>query len=138
METTASNELVAFLQKQAGEYLRSAIHYDEEDYELLYLREDLSDIEADTSTDEFVAYYRQKSREQDPERPFDLGNDHCTVSIYDEAILFHFTQGANVGTIITLSPEAGRDIIEFTTKCLEQLHRNSPQDIDAVPKWLQA
>jgi hypothetical protein len=137
MDTTASNDLVGFLRDQAGEYLRAAIHYTDDDYELLYLRDDLDDVEADATTDEFVAYYRQKSREQEPERPFDLGHDHCTVSIYDEAILFHFTQDENVGTVITLSPEAGRDIIEFTTNCLEQLHLNSPQEIGAVPTWLQ-
>ncbi|WP_348612160.1 DUF7522 family protein [Halobaculum rarum] len=131
------NELVQFLHTEAGEYLRTALHYTATDYETLYLRDDVDAAYTGGGMDEFVAYYRQKSREQEPDRPFDLGNDHCTVSIYDEAILFHFTQGENVGTIITLSPEAGRDIVQFITECLEQLYHNSPQEIDDVPTWLR-
>lgn len=139
METSDTDGLIGFLREQADEYLRSAIQYSASDHELLYLRDDGDEnIPEDRELAEFVAHYRRLSREQEPDRPFDLGSDHCTVTIYDEAILFHFTQGEDVGTLITLAPEAGRDIVAFTTKCLEQLHFNSPQEIRNVPTWLRS
>ncbi|MFC7136442.1 hypothetical protein ACFQRB_07655 [Halobaculum litoreum] len=39
--------------------------------------------------------------------------------------------------MVTLAPEAGRDIVQFITECLEQLYHNSPQEIDDVPAWLR-
>ncbi|WP_058365987.1 DUF7522 family protein [Haloparvum sedimenti] len=138
MEPGNTDELVAFLKEQAGEYLRSAIQYSTSDHELLYLRDGDEHIPEDEELADFVDHYRRLSRQQEPDRPFDLGTDHCTVTIYDEAILFHFTQSENVGTLVTLAPEAGRDIVAFTTKCLEQLHFNSPQEIRNVPTWLRS
>jgi hypothetical protein len=58
------------------------------------------------------------------------------VDFYDEAILFHFTQGEEVGTVITLSPEAGKDITQFITECIALLHRSSPQEISNEPEWV--
>ncbi|MGB9987103.1 DUF7522 family protein [Salarchaeum japonicum] len=137
MPEQPANELVEFLREQAGDYLRAAIHYTEHDHDVLYIRDDVAGDYTDAELATFVDHYRTKSREQQPDRPFDLGHDHCTISVYDEAILFHFTLTTTVGTIITLAPEAGRDIVQFITHCLEQLHHNSPQSIGPVPTWLQ-
>lgn len=136
MPKAAAGDLVKFLQKQAGEYLRGAVHYTADDYEMLYLRDDVDTLSSDEEMQELFEYYRQVNRDQNNVRPFDLGNNHCTVDFYDDAILFHFTQGSDVGTVITLAPEAGRDIIQFITECLAQLHKNSPQEISAAPDWL--
>lgn len=137
MAKAAAGALVKFLQKQAGDYLRGAVHYTADDYETLYLRDDVGALYSGEKMQELFEYYRQVNRDQTLAPPFDLGNDHCTVDFYDDAILFHFTQGDDVGTVITLAPEAGRDIIQFITECLEQLHKNSPQEIGAAPDWLR-
>lgn len=137
MGDTRPTDLVQYLRGEAGDYLRAALHYSEDNYEVLHVRDDVDARYTDEELGEFVEYYRGKRRQLAPDRPFELGNDHCTVSVYDEAILFHFTQGTGVGTIVTLSPEAGRDIVQFITACLEQLYHNSPQDIDNVPTWLR-
>ncbi|WP_335998526.1 DUF7522 family protein [Halorientalis halophila] len=136
MPKSAANELVEFLDDRAGEYLRGAVHYSESDYEVLYLRDDVNERYTDETLAELFEYYREQNRAREREKPFDLGNDHCTVDFYDEAILFHFTQGDDVGTVITLDPGAGRDVNQFIVECLEQLHRNSPQRIDAAPDWI--
>lgn len=136
MSGDAVNRLVTYLDDRAGEYLRGAIQYTDDDYRVLFLR---SDVEADYSErnlEEFCEYWRV--REDGSEgAPFSLGNVHCTVRFYDEALLFHFAQGEDVGTVVTLDPEAGRDIVTFITHCLELLHRDSPQTIEHVPTWLQ-
>jgi hypothetical protein len=132
----SASRLVDFLKEQAGEYLRGAIHYSGDEYVSLYMRDDIDALYSPEGMEELADYYRKKNREQVDEEPFDLGINHCTVNFYDGAILFHFTQGTELGTVITLDPEAGRDIIGFITDCLEQLHYNSPQDIPRAPTWL--
>ncbi|WP_336036824.1 DUF7522 family protein [Halobacterium yunchengense] len=136
MVTTGADELVAFLQGEAGEYLRGAVYYSPTDHEVLYLRDDLEDRYGDAELAELFAYYRDQNRKAAAVEPFDLGTDHCTVHFYDEAILFHFVQPGPSGTVITLEPEAGRDVVQFITRCLKQLHENSPQSI-AAPEWLR-
>jgi hypothetical protein len=137
MPEESANRLVDFLKQEAGEYLRGAIHYTGDDYVSLYMRDDIKDLYSSEKMDKLAAYYRQENRKQNSEEPFDLGMNHCTVNFYDDAILFHFTQGENLGTVITLEPEAGRDIVGFITKCLKQLHDNSPQEISMAPTWLK-
>ncbi|WP_232820477.1 hypothetical protein [Halorussus litoreus] len=137
MPQESANRLVEFLEERADEHLRGAIHYSEDGYESLYLREDVDAMYSDKKMTDLAEYYRQQSRVQSSDKPFALGNCHCNVSFYDDAILFHFSQGDKIGTVITLEPEAGRDIVGFITKCLELLHFDSPQSITNAPKWLR-
>lgn len=130
-----ANQLVDFLEDQAGDTLRGAVHYTKDDYEVIYLRDDVEALYPDEKLEELFQYYRRRNAEKSDPAPFDLGNRHCSVACYDDAILFHFTQGESVGTVITLDPEAGRDMLSFITDCLEQLHYNSPQEIDNAPVW---
>lgn len=136
MPKESATRLVGFLERQAGEYLRGAIHYSADEYVTIYMRDDVDALYPPEKMEELAEYYRQVNRNQTAEEPFDLGTNHCTVNFYDDAILFHFTQGEELGTVITLEPEAGRDIVSFITDCLEQLHYNSPQEIPRPPTWL--
>jgi hypothetical protein len=137
MPQESANRLVEFLEGQADEYLRGAIHYSTDGYESLYMRDDIAGLYSDEGMEDLCEYYREQSQVQTSEEPFALGNCHCNVSFYDEAILLHFSQGDDIGTVVTLDPEAGRDIVGFITNCLERLHYDSPQSIENVPKWLQ-
>jgi len=136
METAGADELVGFLRREAGDYFRGAVYYTETDHEVLFMRDDVADLYTDEELAELFDYYRDQNRKQAEVEPFDLGSDHCTVHFYDDAILFHFMQRAASGAVITLSPEAGRDIVQFITRCLKQLHDNSPRSVDA-PAWLR-
>jgi len=136
MADTAAEELVSFLRSEAGEYLRGAIAYTETDHDVLLLRDDVADLYTEAELTELFAYYRDQNRKQVGVAPFDLGNNHCTVNFYDDAILFHFIEDDAAGMVITMSPEAGRDIVQFITRCLKQLHENSSQSVQA-PEWLR-
>jgi hypothetical protein len=137
MTQESASRLVKFLEGQADDYLRGAIHYSEDGYESLYLRDDIAALYTDETMEELCEYYRQQSKVQNADEPFSLGDCHCNVSFYDDALLFHFSQGDSIGTVVTLEPEAGRDVVGFITECLKRLHVDSPQTIENVPKWLQ-
>lgn len=132
----AANKLVEFLDEQAGTYLRGALHYTSEDYSVLFLRDDIEDKYSTEELEGMCRYWRWRNNNRG-NNPFSLGNQHCTVEFYDGALMFHFTQSEDVGTVITLDPEAGRDIVTFITRCLKHLHQHSPQTIDNAPTWLQ-
>ncbi|MFB6130046.1 MAG: hypothetical protein ABEJ28_04390 [Salinigranum sp.] len=136
MSREAANRLVQFLEERAGDYLRAAVHYTSDDSHVLYMREDVDALYSDSEMDDLFTYWRRRRGEQGQE-PFSLGNLHCTVQFYDDALLFHFTQGETVGTVVALDPEAGRDIVSFITQCLSLLHSSSPQAIEHAPTWLQ-
>jgi hypothetical protein len=136
MPEESATHLVNFLKEQAGNYLRSAIHYSGDDYVSLYTRDDVATLYSAEKMEPVIEYFRQNGRNQPDDELFDLGENHCTVNFYDDALQFHFSQGDEIGTVITLDPEAGRDIVEFITECLIQLHYNSPQDIVNAPDWL--
>lgn len=118
--------------------MRGAIHYSVDGYEVLYLREDVDDRYSHEDLTSMSEYYREQSEVQSAEAPFSLGNCHCNVSFYDTAILFHFAQGDGIGTVITLEPEAGRDIVGFITNCLRLLHADTRQSIENAPTWLSS
>lgn len=138
MSLTAAKSMVEFLRQDAGPYLRSAFHYDAEEYELLYIRDDVDEQYTDEELQRVVDDWRAKKWDGDEyERLLSVGNLHCTVRLFDEAIIFHFAQGPRVGTVVTLDPQAGRDLVEFVTECLRQLHLGSPQTIENAPGWVQ-
>ncbi len=101
------------------------------------MRSDVDALYTESRMEELFKYYRRKNREERNDTPFELGNLHCTTHFYDDALMFHFTQGEAVGTVITLAPEAGRNIIRFITECLRILHSDSPQTIGAAPTWIR-
>lgn len=101
------------------------------------MRDDADALYSEDDLIQLSTYHRQQSEVQSSEGPFALGNYPCNVSFYDEAILFHFSQGDSIGTVITLEPEAGRDIVGFITECLRLLHFDSQQSIENAPQWLR-
>jgi hypothetical protein len=137
MPRQSAGRLVEFLEEKTGEHLRGAIHYSEDGYETLYMREDIDARYSDEDLASLSRYYSQQSKVHNTEEPFSLGECHCNVSFYDDAILFHFSQGDSIGTVITLEPEAGRDIVGFITECLKMLHFDSPQSITNAPEWFR-
>jgi len=136
MPKESATRLVNFLEDQAGEYLRGAIHYSTDEYVSLYMRDDVDALYSSEEIQKLAEYYRQENQGRAGGEQFELGTNHCTVNFYDDAILFHFSQGDEIGTVITLEPEADRNIVEFITECLRQLHHNSPQQIAEAPDWL--
>lgn len=127
MAISASRQLVEFLQDQAGSALRSAAHYDTDGYEFLYLRDDVAD---QYTKDELRVVFETLSNEHatatEQQQVLHLGQHCCSVQVYDEGIMLNFAQTDTVRTLITLDPEAGRNLMTFIKNCLDQLAYVSP------------
>jgi hypothetical protein len=129
--------LVEFLREAAGDRLRGVVRYRADDYRFLFDREDAGwgpSEQADLET--FVDQFRHAELEE-AERTdaLNVGNHHATVRLYDEAVVLHFPQGEDVGTLVSLDPAAAASLAEFVSACLKYLFRDSPQRIENAPDW---
>jgi hypothetical protein len=137
MATEDDDDLVGFLDDVAGRHLRGIVRYHADDYRFLFDRADAgwgpgeqADLEA------FVDQFRHAElTETERTEALNVGNHHATVRLYDEAVVLHFPQGEDVGTLVSLDPEAATDLAEFVSACLKYLFRDSPQEIANAPDW---
>lgn len=136
MSMKVSRELSSFFREEAGEALRVVAHYDTDSTEFIYLRDDLADGYSETDFERaFEIHRRDKEAAAHQESVIDAGRHHCTLRVYDGAIVFNFAQTGKIGTIISLDPDIGRNLLSFIMKCLHELDIHSQQEV-SVPKWV--
>lgn len=138
MSKQTSEALANFFKQEAGDAVRLVAHYTADSIEFVYLRDDLAEnYEKSDFEDSFAIHRQDKAAAARQEETINAGSHHCTLRVYDEAIVFNFAQTGDVGTIVSMNPETGRDLLSFMTRCLKRLHEDSPQDV-RPPKWVQA
>ncbi|WP_435195394.1 DUF7522 family protein [Natronomonas sp. EA1] len=136
MSIQASESLARFFKEEAGEDLRLVAHYTDRSVEFVYLREDLESTYDERDFQRTFDVHRQDriaARKQS--EVIDAGEHHCTLRVYDDAIVFNVAQTDDIGTIVSVNPDVGKTLLTFITRTLEQLHHNSPQEV-TPPTWL--
>lgn len=122
MSLSASFSLVEFLRSRTGEALRGAAHYDDDTYDILYIREDVREQYTSAEITQIFATLRQeKQTAQYQERALHLGGHRCSVDVYRDGILMNFIQNDFSGTVISLDASVGSDLLNFIDSCLEEL-----------------
>lgn len=134
-EQEAGERLVRFLEETTMGTLRTLIQYDEEGYDYLYGREDARRLDTEEELAAFIDDLREEeAHEKQREEMYNIGPHHCTVRLYDRAVLLHFPQGDEVGTVITLDPEAASELNRFVAHCLRVLD-TTDQEVEDAPDW---
>lgn len=110
-------ELVSFLQQEAGDLLRGVVRYTGDSEDVLTLREDIQEYRLQSEIDRMLTRLRPESHGAE-ERAFPFGDLYVTVRRFEDAIVLHFPTGSEHGVVIALEPEAGRDLNQFTSRCL--------------------
>jgi len=116
--------LVRFLEREAGKHLRGALVYDEDGYEMLFLRDDIRRVRLRSEVDEIVGLLRDSSKGVE-EGTFPFGDFHGSVRCFEEATFLHFPLDDG-GVAVSLDPGAARDLNTFAGACLEHIHENPP------------
>lgn len=136
MSRRASESIGDLCREQAGPLLRTVFHYDEDDFETVYLRDDVAEQYTDA---ELRGYFEQltdeRNREREQEAALHVGHHHATLKLYDGALVLHFPQGRGVGTVISFEPEGCRDMATFVVQWVRALHETSRQEIPNEPDW---
>lgn len=136
MSIEASRALANFFKQEVGQSLRLVGHYTDDEIDLVYLRTDLQKRYDEADFQQTFAIHRQdKAAAAKQQSVISAGNHHATLRIYDEALVFNFVQTDDMGTIVSVAPEVGRDLLTFVTRCLKQLQANSPQEVTG-PEWV--
>ncbi|SDM57976.1 hypothetical protein SAMN04487949_2148 [Halogranum gelatinilyticum] len=129
--------LVTFLKDSAGEQLRCVARYDDDTYEMLYARDDVSSGYAVDEFAEVVDDLRDvENMEEEHTSRLKAGNHHVTLRLYDRAAILHFGQGETFGTVVSLDSDAAEDFASFVGACLKHLYQDSPQSIENAPSWV--
>lgn len=139
MAMRASKRLVEYLQDRAGDALRVVFHYDarNEGYEILYMRSDIEDEYTEAELhDHFDTFRRDTELAEVQQSKLHAGDHHCSMRVYGETLLFNFTLGDDVNTIISLDPDVGRDLMGFVGNAMSMLKQDAG-DMDWVPpRWV--
>lgn len=137
MANVISEEFVEFLRDRTRGALRLVGQYHANGYELVYLRDDLqgeySEYEVEGQMDSFRRDAKTGSQQ---EQQLAAGHQHCSIRVFDETIIFNIHHEEEIGTIISLDPVAGRELLEFIGTIIEELEQSTDIDVGSQPDWL--
>lgn len=114
------HRLVTYLRNTADEYLRGIAMYDADEYDVLYLRDDLRARRFKSEVDRMVDRLNQESRARE-QQAFPFGDLTGTLRTFEEAVVMHFPHTQGRGTIITLEPGVARQLNSFMHECEKRI-----------------
>ncbi|WP_134670907.1 DUF7522 family protein [Halorussus marinus] len=120
MSVAAAESLTEFLRERVGDHLRSVVHYTADDWQVVYLRDDVADRYADGEIERAVDDVRLEGLgKPHQESLYDHGELNCTVKCFENAVEMHFAHDANTGTAVALDAEVFAVHNTFIGRCRE-------------------
>lgn len=113
-------DLIDDLREEMDGSLRSAIKYTADDYELLFLREDVADVLSGPERSERAETLVMKGLSDPPQEGalFDFGTLDATVRIYQNVLVAHFPYREWSGVAFTFDREEA-PLVDFVTDHLD-------------------
>lgn len=120
------DRLTEYLQGRAGEYLRGVVRYDDESFEVIYVRDGL-DLDAFRQRVELI-YSSIVQRPQAETGENSFGKPYATLSVREYAVVLNLRWSPTEGILVGLEPEAARDLVAFIHESMERgLPEGPPQ-----------
>lgn len=120
MSRAAARDLSAFLQEQVGDNLRSVAYYDADDYDVVYLRDDVADEYTETDHERVGRDVRLENVERHLQEDLYVHGDlQCTVRCFEDAVEMHFALDDATGVTAALDAEALTAHRTFVGQCLD-------------------
>lgn len=124
---TSNNDFVEFLQEEAGDYLRSILYFDGQDYEMAYVRDDIQDEYTERDRERIVESLLAEAHARNQEEELYVhGELNCIVKSFEHAVELHFPKGIYSGTAVALDIEAARDLSGLITNIVERTAFDEP------------
>lgn len=136
--TQHGDELVDFLLEETGDTLYVVVEYDSDEWRFLYVRDAVRErIEGwKIHTDEIIDDFRREAhRNTDREQLFNVGSFYCSLHLFDELLLVHFSQPDEQGIIFGYDPAAASHLTTFVELCLPHLREQVLADVGGQPSW---
>ncbi|MFC7166062.1 hypothetical protein [Halospeciosus flavus] len=119
MSSRPHRELVDYVEEQAGDYFRTAVAFTEEDWEIIYRREDLPRERAEQRAESVVGKARRREPLRQPDSPF--GEFDAMIELYEGGVFTVIQESPSEGVIIALERDAARSLAGFILECRQTL-----------------
>lgn len=113
------SSLVQFLQEEINDHLRSVIHYDDDGFEVIYVRHDVAAEYTDDDINEVIQDLGMEAFGKPvQENLYDHGELQCTMRWFDDGIELNFLASDTEGVAIGLSGKTFLEHQTFLGKCM--------------------
>lgn len=120
---TMTEELVSYLEGRAGSHLREVAVYDENSWEIMYLREDLDKQIAQERIEQIYTGVKAGLGPQELEH--EVGERYATLQVREDAVLLNLPWDRSEGSFVGLEPGAASQLMGFIDECLKHGYRNT-------------
>lgn len=118
MPKDAARRLEQYVKEAVGDDLRTVVLITEDGWEGIYLREDLKQEYSKSVYGETVELFRPtKDTQFSSDLTLPLGTRHAAIFHHDEAFVMRFRYSWDKHILVSVSPEAGHDLLEFLGDC---------------------
>ncbi|WP_353635094.1 hypothetical protein ABSL23_06235 [Halobacterium sp. NMX12-1] len=110
-----------FVEERASDSYRSAFYYEGDDWETLYVRDDVATNRLRHELPDLVERARsnQPLLREDDYPP--LGELGATTEVHEDGAILHFPEGPDEGTIISLDRDVAHRLTGFVTEAMSIL-----------------
>ena len=120
-----SKTLSTYLNERVDDLLRGVAHYQQDEFEVEYLRDDIREHRHREEVKMMLTRIRQEGTAEE-EQSFPFGHLHATLRIFDETIFMHFPIENQTGVVVALEPEVARSLNSFVGDCLDHIYDEYP------------
>ncbi|MFB6308015.1 MAG: hypothetical protein ABEH35_01675 [Haloarculaceae archaeon] len=118
MADEAYRELLQLVDGRAGDAFRAMVTYDEDDWTVHYVRDELATDELQRVLSDLVDRARHDETIV-PESVYGgMGDEQASVELHSEAVLLHITGNEGDSVLISLDREVAQGLGRFVTQCL--------------------
>jgi len=111
-----------FVHERAGDGYRALVRYDADEWEVLYVREDLSSETIEAAIPQIAEQLRERhALVREEESPM-LGGVNATLEVHDDGVLLHLPEGSASGVVVSLDQRVARHLVEFIVQCTSVLN----------------
>lgn len=124
--TESTDPLVEVLLEETADTLQVVVQHEEESWEILYVRDAVQDqIERwETGFGEIIEQFRRDAAaNRRREEVFDAGAFYCSLHLFDEVLIIHFSRSSGEGILFGYNPDAAPNLTSFVDLCLPYIHR---------------
>lgn len=120
-----SKSLARYLDDRVDDLLRGVAHYREDEFEVVYLRDDIREQRHHDEVEQMLNRIKHEVSAKE-EQSFPFGHLHATLRVFDETIFLHFPIENQTGVVVALEPEVAQSLNSFVGDCLDHIYDEYP------------
>lgn len=117
MAKDVAKRLTEFVREQTGNGLRTIVILTDDGWEGVYLRDDLRKEYDYGSFDTAVEAFRNTQLDTPGAAPLPLGDRRAAVFYHENAFVLQFPYSERETILVSITPEAGQNLLEFIENC---------------------